>query len=93
MQFGFEMGTGARTYVPTSAPYILALAIFLLGPAIGTAIVAGIGFGIGRSAVLMGWFVRSAQSESDQLLARRNWFLVRSSAALVCVAIALLLWM
>lgn len=51
-RFGFEMGTCARTYVTASAPYALACAILLLGPASGEALIAGMGFGLGRALPL-----------------------------------------
>ncbi|MFD0428413.1 hypothetical protein ACFQ60_11025 [Streptomyces zhihengii] len=31
MQFGFELGTGVRTYVSASAPYAIAVAVLLSG--------------------------------------------------------------
>jgi hypothetical protein len=47
-QFGLEMGTGIRTYVPSGLPYVVAIAIALLAsPWAGVA--AGLGFGLGRS--------------------------------------------
>jgi hypothetical protein len=48
VRFGFELGTGVRTYVPSTVPYILAVALLLTGPGIATAVAAGAGFGIGR---------------------------------------------
>lgn len=46
-EFGLEMGTGMRTYVTSGLPYVVLLAIGLLAswPA---ALVAGVGFGLGR---------------------------------------------
>lgn len=49
-RFGAELGTGVRTYVSSPAPYILLLALVAIGPTLGTAILAGLGFGLGRSA-------------------------------------------
>src|SRR5687768_17502625 len=50
LQFGFEMGTGVRTFMPSGVPHILALGLLLTGsPIIG--LVAGIGFGLGRVAM------------------------------------------
>lgn len=47
VRFGFEMGTGVRTFVPTSLPYVAAAAVFLLaGPS--DAVAAGLGFALGR---------------------------------------------
>jgi hypothetical protein len=46
-EFGFEMGTGVRTYVTSSLPYALVLAIGF-GSDLPTALIAGVGFGLGR---------------------------------------------
>lgn len=54
-RFGFELGTGVRTYVPTSAPYALASAIVLLDLGTGLATLAGLGFGLGRGMTLAMW--------------------------------------
>lgn len=48
LQFGFEMGTGIRTYVTSSLPYLLVLMVFLSASAMET-LLAGIGFGAGRA--------------------------------------------
>ena len=52
-RFGFELGTGVRTYVPSSAPYILLLVVLLARPTLATAILIGLGFGLGRAVPLM----------------------------------------
>ena len=49
LRFGFELGTGVRTYLSASAPYVLAVAIFLAGPRPHVAALAGAGFGAGRA--------------------------------------------
>ncbi|MEU6078465.1 hypothetical protein [Micromonospora sp. NPDC047074] len=49
LQFGFEMGTGVRTYVSASAPYVLASALLLGGQHLHVALLAGFGFGVGRA--------------------------------------------
>ncbi|MCZ3390010.1 MAG: hypothetical protein LH645_13070 [Actinomycetia bacterium] len=50
IQFGFEMGSGIRTYVTSSLPYLLVVATVLLA-SLPEALVAGGGFAIGRSAM------------------------------------------
>lgn len=53
LQFGFEMGTSLRTYTPSALPHAAALAVALLaGPL--AAILVGVGFGLGRSAMTLG---------------------------------------
>lgn len=49
LQFGFELGTGVRTYVSASAPYVLAAALLLGGQRLHVALLAGVGFGVGRA--------------------------------------------
>jgi hypothetical protein len=50
LQFGFELGTGVRTYLSASAPYVVAAALLLAGPGPVAAVLAGAGFGAGRAA-------------------------------------------
>lgn len=52
-RFGFEMGTGVRTYVPSWAPYVLVLALLLARPTLGEALAAAAGFGLGRAVPLL----------------------------------------
>lgn len=49
-QFGFEMGTGVRTYVTAVAPYVLLPGVLLFGDLV-TGTLAGVGFGLGRYAM------------------------------------------
>lgn len=51
-QFGVEMGTGVRTYLPTGLPYVLVAAVALLASPIA-AVVAGVGFGLGRCLMVL----------------------------------------
>lgn len=48
LQFGFELGTGVRTYVTASAPYAVALAVLLYG-GLDVALLTGAGFALGRA--------------------------------------------
>lgn len=43
LQFGFELGTGVRTYVSASAPYAMAVAVLLSGGSYAPALAAGLG--------------------------------------------------
>jgi uncharacterized membrane protein YecN with MAPEG domain len=47
LQFGFEMGTGLRTYIPTHLPY-LTVSIALIATPWWWCPVLGVGFGAGR---------------------------------------------
>jgi hypothetical protein len=47
-QFGLEMGTGIRTYLPGGLPYVAGAAVLLFA-SVHAAIAVGAGFGLGRS--------------------------------------------
>ncbi|WP_433473229.1 hypothetical protein ACQPZP_30870 [Spirillospora sp. CA-142024] len=49
LQFGFELGTGVRTYVSATAPYVLALALLLVHEDLPVTLLAGAAFGLGRA--------------------------------------------
>ena len=53
LRFGFELGTGVRTYVPALAPYLLALTILVGRPSLYLALLAGLGFGVARGLPLL----------------------------------------
>ncbi|HET9257050.1 MAG TPA: hypothetical protein VFO16_17885 [Pseudonocardiaceae bacterium] len=53
LRFGFEMGSGVRTHMPSNLPY-LPLMVVLLVSTWPTALVAGLGFGLGRAAMALG---------------------------------------
>src|SRR5919198_5663269 len=48
LQFGLEMGTGVRTYLPSGLPYVGAVAV-LMTASVPLALCAGAGFGLGRA--------------------------------------------
>jgi len=47
LQFGFEMGTGVRTYSPSALPHLVLVAVVLVVP-FGPAFAAAAGFAAGR---------------------------------------------
>ena len=51
LQFGFEMGTGVRTYVPSTTPYLLVIALTMLGAGPSSIALAALGFSTGRASV------------------------------------------
>jgi hypothetical protein len=53
LQFGFEMGTGGRTHMPSNLPYLPLVAVLLIGNW-AAALLAGLGFGLGRAAMALG---------------------------------------
>ena len=54
-RFGFQLGTGMRTYVPSPAPYVLLLALLLARSTLASAILVALGFGLGRALPLMAY--------------------------------------
>ncbi|MFC7485629.1 hypothetical protein ACOCJ7_03810 [Knoellia sp. CPCC 206453] len=93
-QFGFEMGTGVRTFVPTGLPHLLALGLILAAPWYA-ALLAGVGFGIGRG------FMSTSRTKSGDVgwwdiryqRTRRLNVAVLSLVALVsAVTIAVMSW-
>jgi hypothetical protein len=52
-RFGFELGTGVRTYLPSPAPYVVALVVLLGDVTLGGALLIGLGYGLGRAMPLM----------------------------------------
>jgi hypothetical protein len=69
-QFGFELGTGVRTYLPSTAPYVLAIALLLLGAPLAATAAAGLGFGLGRAAMPLSRRLRGDVDDWDESLAR-----------------------
>lgn len=53
LQFGFEMGTACRTFLPTGAPHLIAIAVLAFASFPQTVAVA-VAFGVGRSLVNLG---------------------------------------
>lgn len=47
-RFGYELGTGLRTYLPSGAPHLLAAGLVVLGGPWWAALALGAGFGLGR---------------------------------------------
>lgn len=47
-RFGYELGTGLRTYLPSAAPHLLAVGLVVLGGPWWAALALGAGFGLGR---------------------------------------------
>ncbi|MFC4912754.1 hypothetical protein [Actinomadura gamaensis] len=90
LQFGFEMGTGVRTYVSASSPYVLALGLLLAHLGAPATLLAGASFGAGRSlsAALTYW---ARSPDRDALIAVRMPWARNLTALSVLLALALLL--
>jgi hypothetical protein len=90
LQFGFELGTGVRTYVSASAPYVVALALLLGRQGPVTTILTGTGFGAGR-AVTAAVRYASRHDEWDDRRVTRMPLLAGAIGVIVLVALALLI--
>lgn len=91
-RFGFELGTGVRTYVPATAPYVVALAVLLVSGGVIAALSAGLGFGAGRALTPV---LRYASGDGawwdHQVQVQRGWLTVGTAVAVtVLLGIALL---
>lgn len=84
-EFGFEMGTGMRTYVTSGLPYVVLLVVAMLPPW-QAALVAGCGFGAGRF-VMTASSLQRREGEWDLLLDARAG--VVRTMLLVAFAVAL----
>ena len=51
VRFGFELGTGVRTYMVAAAPVLLALTVLIGRPGVVGALATGAGFGVGRGVL------------------------------------------
>ncbi len=84
LRFGFELGTGVRTHMPSNLPYVPLAAVVLVAgwPA---ALLTGAGFGLGRAGMALGryhardWWDRQWQ---------RHGRAVRIALALLAVALS-----
>ncbi|GAA2585897.1 hypothetical protein GCM10010411_18260 [Actinomadura fulvescens] len=84
LRFGFELGTGIRTYVSASTPYVLALGLLLSRQDPLPTVLAGTAFGAGRalSAALTLW--SGDPERAATIAARMPW--IKNTAALTTVA-------
>jgi len=89
LQFGLEMGTGTRTYLPSGLPYVAAVAVALVASA-PVALCAGAGFGLGRSLMTTSNLRYSDDNSWDDewLLHGRKLALMMGSAFVACLLAA-----
>ena len=68
MMFGFELGTGARTYLPATLPYVVVVVVIVFGEGIGPGLAAGFGFGFARGLVVVDRALRKDKDGWDQAI-------------------------
>ncbi|GAB1515096.1 hypothetical protein [Actinophytocola sp. KF-1] len=92
LRFGFEMGTGVRTYVSSTVPYVLVVALLLTGPGFVTAVATGAGFGLGRALTPTARYASGDGETWDDVLHRHLTAIKVASGLAVAVALAVLLF-
>lgn len=93
LQFGYEMGTGVRTRVSASAPYVALAGLLLLSPNAPAVITLGASFGAGRA--LMPWlrYFSNDRRAWDQLLQDQSRSLARMTTLMASFCAAWLAWL
>jgi len=87
LRFGFEMGCGVRTHMPSNLPYLPLVAVLLVStwPA---ALASGLGFGLGRAAMALGRHYSGDGTWWDsQWLRHQRW--LRIALALTAVLLTI----
>jgi hypothetical protein len=92
LRFGFEMGTGVRTYVSATVPYVLVAALLLTAPSLGTAVAAGAGFGLGRALTAVARHASHDGETWDAVLHRHLRTIKLVGGLAVAAALVILLW-
>ncbi|MDN5860218.1 MAG: hypothetical protein L0H84_16530 [Pseudonocardia sp.] len=83
LQFGFEMGTGMRTYSPSALPHLVLIAVALVVP-FPAAFAGAVGFAIGRLAMPLESIAWSDDGAWSRVWSRAEP-VVRPLLACVCV--------
>lgn len=84
-QFGFEMGTGVRTFIPASGPYLLTVALLCLSVDLGGVAAAAVGFGTGRALAPVARYMATDGGEWDEAVKRHFTWIVPTSAGMIGV--------
>ncbi|MFG1673137.1 hypothetical protein [Micromonospora sp. NPDC049282] len=89
LQFGFEMGTGLRTFVPTQLPYLLVALAILVSPW-WAAPLLGASFGLGRTFMVRSAVRSGNASRWDAQFARRRMLIVGLCWAAVLIELTVI---
>jgi hypothetical protein len=90
IRFGAELGTGFRTYVPSTPPYMLALALLLLPVSWGAVAGAALGFAAGRAATPTVRMFSGNVRRWDERLQQRLRLVVVGCACMAALLVAAL---
>lgn len=91
LHFGFEMGTGVRTYMTTGLPHALALAV-LVTAGWRAAVIAGLAFGAGRAWMTLARHGHRDDGRWDHLLVRHERSLRVLTTLAFGAAVTSILW-
>lgn len=89
LQFGFEMGSGVRTYVTSSAPYALIMTLLLVAN-VTESVLAGAFFGAGRATMALWRYASHLEDSWDRLLSRKQDLLRVGCMCAVAASLTLL---
>jgi len=87
LQFGYEMGTGVRTYVTSTAPFVVLLGVVLLANGSFVALGAGVGFGLGRALMPLARYLSEQRLAWDAVLATQLRWIVPVSTAVSSIGV------
>lgn len=90
LQFGFELGTGVRTYVSASAPYVVAIGLVLSHQSILATMAVGAAFGLGRATTATIRLISRGEQWDDRRLTRMT-ILTNGIAIAVLIALTVLI--
>jgi hypothetical protein len=91
LRFGFEMGCGVRTHMPSNLPYLPLVAVLLVSTW-AAALVTGLGFGLGRAAMALGRHYSRDRSWWDSQWQRHERPLRITLALAALLITAIVLW-
>jgi hypothetical protein len=90
LKFGFEMGTGVRTYMPVPVPLMAAACVLLLLDVV-PALAVGVGFGLGRATMTTSRYLHRPGAHAwDRLLT--SW-LATVQWSMTCVVLGVALYL
>lgn len=92
LRFGFELGTGVRTYVSSTVPYVVAAALLLSTPDLRTAVLTGAGFGLGRALTPLARYTSRAGEAWDAVLHKHLRTITTGGGLAAAATLALLLF-
>lgn len=89
-RFGFELGTGVRTFLSSVTAYELALTLLMIGPNLSLVVAAAVTFGVGRSLIMWQRFASPQAQVSVAQQVERVAYPLGPAVCAVALAFALL---